>query len=420
MKVVIVDTKSLGIKSMNDAVWILKNFDPGEYQHFWVFEDAPFSTDEKVEAEVALLGVPFVRVMDPVKFIFALLFSDIWVDVEKFILCSKNEVFVPIVGDTLIIRTSERDVYDDAFFRLNGIEPSVYPDYAVILDALGDEHVDGVVEFLKKYRLEDLRSELVRDEAVELGLDSLLAVRRDSGEPFFEELIRKRNSRFLVSANFEGLTADYVIELIYSSRDRAISEPLRRWREEGRRLFYKRCRKCSVFVKNKAEELGNPVLWDGSGRGIVVIGEAPGAEEEKAGLPFVGESGKLLEKWLSLLGLKRSDCWITNAVLCRRKKENVSLQPLDDMISSCFVRLKSEIYENVVDGKVTVICLGKTALKALNLMNIPEGLKHGVYEFDFVRLLFLPHPSFILREKDKSRHLQVIEILKRFKVNRHE
>lgn len=50
---------------------------------------------------------------------------------------------------------------------------------------------------------------------------------------------------------------------------------------------------------------------------LVICGEAPGAQEEKKGEPFIGPSGMLLNKLLGKHGLKRSDVWLTNAVLCR-------------------------------------------------------------------------------------------------------
>lgn len=71
------------------------------------------------------------------------------------------------------------------------------------------------------------------------------------------------------------------------------------------------CDRCPLNTKRVVPPTGNMRTH------LVICGEAPGAHEEKKGQPFVGPSGMLLNKLLGNYGLKRSDVWITNAVLCR-------------------------------------------------------------------------------------------------------
>lgn len=127
--------------------------------------------------------------------------------------------------------------------------------------------------------------------------------------------------------------------------------------------------------------------------GFIVVGEAPGIEEEKEGLPFVGKSGKLLMSLLENIGMPREEMYITNAIKIRLDNNRT---PSDDELKEWSISLHEE-FKNI---KTTVILtLGTSATKAV-LQNydlrISEvrgvALKHNNY-------VVIPtfHPSYILR-----------------------
>lgn len=109
---------------------------------------------------------------------------------------------------------------------------------------------------------------------------------------------------------------------------------------------------------------------------IMMIGEAPGAEEEKTGRPFVGRAGKFLDKELVKFGFDRKKIYITNVV----KKRCIG-PPTDKEISEYLPILEKEIGE--IKPKVIVL-LGKTASK-----NVPLMAPYTYIE--------LPHPSAAMR-----------------------
>lgn len=142
------------------------------------------------------------------------------------------------------------------------------------------------------------------------------------------------------------------------------------------------CTKCSLGVRRK-EVKGQFVFGEGAARGIMLIGEGPGIDEEASGKPFVGRSGEILKAVIDKLGLTNL-CYITNTVACRSCAEafNSEGQPIlkyerlfgevrhlvrDEpptpmQIAACLPRLYEEIY--LVDP-VLIVTLGAEAAKAI-------------------------------------------------------
>lgn len=92
---------------------------------------------------------------------------------------------------------------------------------------------------------------------------------------------------------------------------------------------------------------------------VMLIGEAPGFEEDNQGRPFVGSAGRLLNEVLSKRGMRREELFITNIVKCRPPSNRV---PKKEEIESCKPYLKRQI--NLIKPKV-IFLLGATALKAV-------------------------------------------------------
>lgn len=132
---------------------------------------------------------------------------------------------------------------------------------------------------------------------------------------------------------------------------------------------------------------------------VLVIGEGPGADEDKTGEPFVGKAGQLLDKMLAAIQLSRKDnCFITNIVKCRPPANRT---PLPEEVQACAHFLKAQI--DVLKPKM-ILALGNTALH--NLLNTNAGIKklHGkFFNYQNIPLLATFHPSALLRDESLKR-----------------
>ena len=100
------------------------------------------------------------------------------------------------------------------------------------------------------------------------------------------------------------------------------------------------------------------VMPDGNqNSNVVFVGEAPGENEDLTGRPFVGKSGKLLEKFMEEEGLKRSDVLITNTVKCRPPRNR---DPTKEEMDACRPFLDHEL-----EGRKVIVGLGKSACRIL-------------------------------------------------------
>jgi len=126
---------------------------------------------------------------------------------------------------------------------------------------------------------------------------------------------------------------------------------------------------------------------------LMFIGEGPGAEEDKQGLPFVGRSGQLLDKLiLEELGITRERVFIANTVKCRPPGNR---DPEPDEIAACRPWLEQQL--SLIDPKV-VVTLGKFATKLL--LETKEGitkLRGRTYPFRKGVLIPTFHPAAVLR-----------------------
>jgi uracil-DNA glycosylase len=120
---------------------------------------------------------------------------------------------------------------------------------------------------------------------------------------------------------------------------------------------------------------------------ILFVGEAPGKNEDKMGLPFVGFAGKILEEALKKAGFERSDVYITNVVKCRPPNNRV---PEKDEIATCLQYLKKEI--QIISPNIVCI-LGATALQSiLNLKSLT--IYHGkIIISDKIKYFITYHPA---------------------------
>lgn len=153
---------------------------------------------------------------------------------------------------------------------------------------------------------------------------------------------------------------------------------------------YKNCTGCHFNMPPATQIVfgkGNPNAK------LLIIGEAPGAKEDLAGLPFVGRSGKLLDTILIESGIKPEDVYITNTVKCRPPENR---KPLASEIK----KSKSLLLKQIDIIKPTIICtLGSSALESL--INYPIKMtqyRGKTISWHNYTLLATYHPAFILRK----------------------
>jgi uracil-DNA glycosylase len=131
---------------------------------------------------------------------------------------------------------------------------------------------------------------------------------------------------------------------------------------------------------------------------LCLIGEAPGADEDREGEPFVGAAGKLLNKILIACGLERSDVFICNILKCRPPGNRA---PLPHESANCRGYLDAQL--ELVQPRF-ICALGATA--AQNLLGTTESIgrmRGKFYDYKGIRVFATYHPSYLLRSPDKKR-----------------
>lgn len=149
-------------------------------------------------------------------------------------------------------------------------------------------------------------------------------------------------------------------------------------------------------LKNKAKKL---VLYNGNlNSNLMIIGEAPGQEEDEQGIPFVGRAGELLNKMLLAINVDRKDVYVTNVVPWRPPQNRT---PTDQEILEFLPFLQKQI--EIIKPKFLYL-LGTTAAKAILSTPLSLGKLRGKwYEYNTpnlvspINVLVSYHPAFLLR-----------------------
>ncbi len=140
---------------------------------------------------------------------------------------------------------------------------------------------------------------------------------------------------------------------------------------------------------------------------LMFIGEAPGADEDQQGEPFIGRAGQLLNNMIKAMGLRREDVYIANIIKCRPPGNRT---PERDECETCSPFLMRQIA--VVKPKA-IVALGAVAAKTLLAINAPMSEFRGRwYEFRGTKLAVTYHPAFLLRDprqkKETWKDLQMV------------
>lgn len=131
---------------------------------------------------------------------------------------------------------------------------------------------------------------------------------------------------------------------------------------------------------------------------IVFFGEAPGADEDASGEPFVGRAGQLLTKIIEACTLRREDVYIMNVLKCRPPGNR---QPLPTEVANCRPFFEGQL---AALRPEFICCLGTTAAQSLLQTTEPIGkLRHRWFEYGAAQVICTYHPSYLLRNPAAKR-----------------
>ncbi|RMG01935.1 MAG: uracil-DNA glycosylase [Nitrospirae bacterium] len=153
------------------------------------------------------------------------------------------------------------------------------------------------------------------------------------------------------------------------------------------------CKRCRLSL-----ERTNIVFGEGDADAdLMFIGEAPGADEDKQGRPFVGRAGQLLTRLINKMGFKREEVYIANTVKCRPPGNR---KPSADEIFTCNPFLKKQIS---IIKPIVIMTLGDVATKTI-LGDVGNISRVRGKKFDYEGITVVPtfHPSYLLRNASKK------------------
>lgn len=157
------------------------------------------------------------------------------------------------------------------------------------------------------------------------------------------------------------------------------------------------CVRCKLHAQGRRQivfGVGNPEA------DLMFVGEAPGADEDVQGIPFVGRAGQLLTKIIEAIDLRREDVYIANVIKCRPPGNR---NPEQDEVDTCEPFLFQQI--DVIKPKV-IVALGTFAARTLlRTLDPISRLRGRVYEYRGAKLIPTFHPAFLLRNPAAKREV---------------
>jgi DNA polymerase len=156
------------------------------------------------------------------------------------------------------------------------------------------------------------------------------------------------------------------------------------------------CTRCKLHAQGRTQVVfgvGNPQAQ------LMFVGEAPGADEDQQGEPFVGRAGQLLTKIIEAINLKREDVYIANVIKCRPPGNRA---PEPDEVATCEPFLFRQI--DAIRPRI-IVALGTHAAHALLKIDTPISKIRGrVHDFrGGIKLIPTFHPAFLLRSPERKR-----------------
>lgn len=167
------------------------------------------------------------------------------------------------------------------------------------------------------------------------------------------------------------------------------------------------CTRCPHLVRSRTQVVfgvGNPEA------DLMFVGEAPGADEDEQGEPFIGRAGQLLTKMIQAMGFERSDIYIANVLKCRPdmpEGESGNRKPKADEMATCLPWLKEQI--RMIRPRA-IVALGATAVEGLvGDVSLLRDLRGRWLEFEGIPLMVTYHPAYLLHNQKISEKRKVWE-----------
>jgi DNA polymerase len=154
------------------------------------------------------------------------------------------------------------------------------------------------------------------------------------------------------------------------------------------------CTRCRLSDSRKTVVFGE----GDSSADLLVVGEAPGVEEDRTGRPFVGPAGQLLDKMLAAIGFRREEVYICNVLKCRPPSNR---DPLGDEVASCRPYLRRQV--ELIKPKA-ICAFGRFAAQTLLTSEASLGrLRGGTHDFMGIPVVVTYHPAALLRNTQWKR-----------------
>jgi uracil-DNA glycosylase family protein len=178
------------------------------------------------------------------------------------------------------------------------------------------------------------------------------------------------------------------------------------------------CRRCDLWKRATQAVPGEGP----PGCALMLVGEQPGDQEDRAGRPFVGPAGQLLDELLQSAGLERDKVFVTNAVKHfkweARGKRRLHARPAAGEVGACNIWLTTEI---ATERPQVIVALGATAVRALlNSTQAIAALRaHPIAHPSGAKVIVTYHPSAVLRAQERAESLRKA-IVEDLRLARHE
>ncbi len=155
------------------------------------------------------------------------------------------------------------------------------------------------------------------------------------------------------------------------------------------------CRKCEELACSRKQTVFGVGSLEAR---VAFFGEAPGADEDRQGEPFVGAAGQLLNKIIAATKMKREEVYILNSLKCRPPGNRT---PVDEEIAKCRPFFESQL--DVIQPEF-IVCLGAVAARAVLQSNDSVGRLRGrFHRYRGARVLVTYHPAYLLRNESAKR-----------------
>ena len=160
--------------------------------------------------------------------------------------------------------------------------------------------------------------------------------------------------------------------------------------------LYEQCRICDKCPLSKTKT--NTVFGCGNQNArLMFVGEAPGEQEDKEGIPFVGAAGKLLDKYLDAVGILRDEVYIANILKCRPPHNR---DPLPEEGDACIGFLREQV--KLIRPEI-IVCLGRISAMRLIKPDFKITREHGIIiKKGAFAMTAVYHPAALLRDPSKK------------------